>query len=1047
MNRYIFLFVWFALCHAAMAQARQTIRPTGLKVNGMELPIGVSSDRPFFSWRMEDTEQAYHQQAYQILVATSPEKLVKDEADVWNSGRKDGTTSACIVYAGATCQPCTRYFWKVRTFDKEGNASAWSASSFWETGNKNVWEARWIATDEQPILSSTEGVSWIWHPQQDAFDVPSRTTVCFSKSITLDEMPLVAIMQTCARGNYELWVNGHLVDAKTKDWQVFESQDIRRYLKLDTSNLIEVRVTTVRSASFHQATGKKLTGSYAAMAGRLTLEMSDGRIDTYPTSNGVWDSAVDGRGPKVKAVVVAGLDDARMGLHPGPMSLPAYLFRRNFDIPQKSIISARLYITAHGCYRAYINGGRVGNDWLTPGFTDYNFRTTYQTYDVTDMIGEGQNAIGVLLADGWYGSPLGWNGEHDLFQDHTNKLLAELHIRYADGSEDRIATDGGWKCARSGILKSEIYSGEIYDARLFPLGWNDKAFDESTMQSCVVCADVATRLVPVATPEVRVVEQLHPVGLKQLSERKWLADMGQNMAGIARLKVSMERGSSVTLRFAEVLDEDGNIYVENLRNASASDVYIASGKSQEEMGNLFSFHGFRYIEIEGDLPQLEAKDLTVDVLSSALHRTGSLQTSSSLINQMYSLGIWGQRSNFISVPTDCPQRDERLGYTGDGQVFWRTATFNFDSQSFARKWLDDIFDTQTEDGGVANTAPAVPKSNRKAGAPGWEDAAVIIPWTTWLQYGDTRLIDDYWERMEKYMRHVDKDSKDYIRNGGRLGDWLATDMNTPNPLISTALWGITCRMMEQMATATERTDKATYYRQKYDSIGLAFRTEFIHDGGKIGSGSQASYVMALASGFLTHDEAEQATDSLVAKIALADYHLSTGFLSTPYLLKVLAENGQADIAYRLLCNTTYPSWGYMVAKGATTWWERWNGDTGNPAMNSYNHYAFGAVAEWMYTYMAGIRADNTAPGFKRIVIAPVFSSLKQAEPVRQVRGEYLSPYGKIVSEWSLNDDGSIHLHIVTPPNTDAELRLPDGSSQQIPQGDYSTIIKTIKKGI
>ena len=1021
----------------------QTI-PVKLRCEYMIDPFGIEKMNPNLSWQTNTTENNWLQSAYQIIVATDPKLLTEKDNDVWNSGKVLGGESVGILYNGPKLISQQKYYWKVRVWDTSGQPSAWSEPAHWEMAilNKNDWTAKWISHIDNSAKSDRDDIRWVWLPDQDPTDVPRKTVASFQVKVNIKELPMVATMQTSVRGNYGLSVNGIFVDGKKKTWQLFERQDILGYLKTG-ENIVEVRVESDRTASFVEATGNALIGNYAVFAGLLKIEDKDGTIRKYPTSEGYWMSKNQNEDEWKTAKVVGELNDPRFGVDPGPLSESASLFRKEFKL-KKVVESARLYVTALGSYRMFINGNRVGNNILTPEFTNYNERITYQTYDITSLLNKTDNVVGSMLGDGWYGSPLGWNGEYDLFGSTPNMLLAEIHIRYKDGTKDKIITDESWKAHRSPVLKSEIYSGEYYDARLEQDGWNAVRFNDKGWENVNIMNKSYDLLSPQANEPIKVTQTIKPVTIRKTDDQKWIIDMGQNLVGWIKLNVKGESGTVVKTRFAEILDSDGNLYTDNLRNATATNTYVLKGKGTETYTPHFTFQGFRYVEISGYPGQLSDDAIVAEVISSVDKPTGFVQTSSSLVNSMYSLGIWGQLGNFISVPTDCPQRDERLGYTGDGQVFWRTGTYNFDIASFTHKWMKDILDEQTKDGGFTNTAPAVPKNNRKNGAPGWEDAGVIVPWSTWMQYGDKSIILENWQAMSRYMDYVERQSEDYIRPGGRLGDWLGLDNTTPNQLISTGLWAMTAEMMSQMAIAIGKTEEAVKYSELRKKIQAVFQEKFISSDGKIGSGSQTSYVIALHTGMVPESLKKVAVEKLVEAIEAKDWHLSTGFLGTPYLLFALSENGRADVAYRLLLNETYPSWGYMIKKGATTWWERWNSDTSDPTMNSHNHYAFGSVVEWVYRSMAGINTDPERPGFKNVIISPIFD---RSGKITQAKGKYDSVYGEIVSEWVANSDNTATLKIKIPANTTAKIVLPaeatfkdKKTTLEIGSGSYEFII-------
>ncbi len=1021
---FVVLFV-NGLARADLRHAQEKVgkaaHPFALRCNYRVNPMGIETLTPNFSWQIATHEQNWLQSAYQIVVATTPEALTEKNYNVWNSGKTNGGESVSITYDGPALKARQRYYWKLRVWDQNNKVSVWSEPASWEMGimDKNDFAAHWIAPGRDDTGEKRKNIKWIWLSDQEATKVPRNTLATFRLKLNFKELPVIAAMHTAVRGNYTLIVNGKMVDVKEKAWQAFERQDILQYLKIG-SNTVDVKISAERTASFKQNTGERLPGRYAAFAGLLSLELKDGTSLNYPTSCGKWFAKSKEQKGWQQAKIAGELNDPNFGLDPGPLSKPVAMMRKDFPLKRK-VKSARLYISALGSYRAFINGKRIGNDEFTPEFTNYHKRLSYQTYDVTLLLNKGKNTIASFLADGWYGSPLSWHGEYDIFGSGPNMLLAELHIVYKNGTSEKIISDGTWKTERSPILKSEIYSGEYYDARLEQSAWNSTGFDDNTWKQVQVIDYGYEHLSAQETTPVRLTKQIKPTEIKKAGEQRWIIDMGQNLVGRVKLKMKGTEGKVVKLRFAEILSSPESLYVENLRAATSTDSYVMKGNTEEEYTPAFTFHGFRYVELIGYPGELTSKDIVAEAISSVENPTAYIETSSELLNKMYELGIWGQRGNFISIPTDCPQRDERLGYTGDGQVFWRTGSYNFDIASFTHKWMSDIRDEQTPDGSFTNTAPAVPKNNQKNGSPGWEDAGIIVPWTSWQQYGDKSIISENWEAMERYMDHVERKSNKYIRPGGFLGDWLAPDITTPNNLIATGLWGMTAKMMAQMAKATGKEEEADKYWALNEKIRAAFQQTFIADDGTVGSGSQTSYVIALHTGMIPSELKATVVEKLVKAIEDRNWHVSTGFMGTPYVLFALSDNGRADVAYRLLQNETFPSWGYMIKNGATTWWERWNSDTGDPKMNSFNHYAFGSVVEWMYRAMIGINTLPEKPGFKEIIISPVFDTVGK---ITAAKGRYQSVYGEIVSEWRFETKDTLKLKVKIPANTRAKIILP-----------------------
>ena len=754
-----------------------------------------------------------------------------------------------------------------------------------------------------------------------------------------------------------------------------------------------------------EATSDGVSGGFAAL-----IKIPGTRLP----SDGHWQAATAAGGPWQPAAVLADASDPKFGTLWPPR--PAAMLMKEIRIA-KPVRSARLRATALGSHRVMLNGARIGEDILTPEWTDYRKRVLYQTYDVSGQLKRGANTLEALLGYGWYGSALGWRGDRWNFGPPPPRLLAQMEVTYTDGSRDVFGTDSTWKAAESPIQYSELYGGEFYDARKeHPATW----------ANVDVAAAPAASVEAQSSPAIRVTQTLRPEKVNSPKPGVYVFDMAQNMVGWVRLRVNGAAGTKVRLRFAERLDPDGSVYTDNLRGAEATDTYILRGGGNETFEPHFTYHGFRYVELTG-FPGTPALDtISGLVFHTTAPYTGTFTSSSEIVNQIWKNTMWGQRGNIVSVPTDCPQRDERLGWMGDAGIFWRTAAYNMDMQSFTHKWMHDVVDAQSPQGGFPDVAPRV--IDNSDGAPAWGDAGVIIPWTAWRQYADRRIVEENWPAMERWMNYIHEPNPDLIwskRRNNDFGDWVPANSTTPKDLIATAYWAQDAKMMAEMARAIHRDADAARYTKLFDGIREAFIRKFVRSDSTIGNDSQTCYALALHIGLVPDSLRKAAVDRLVAGIQSRQNHLSTGFLGTPHLMFALSENGRADVAYTLLLNETYPSWGYTIRKGATTIWERWNGDSGDPSMNSYNHYAFGSVVEWLYREMAGIDTDPLAPGFEKIVIRP------RPDPrVRHARAEYDSVRGKIVSEWTLDPAGALSLNVTIPANTTATVILPDGTKRK-----------------
>ncbi len=711
----------------------------------------------------------------------------------------------------------------------------------------------------------------------------------------------------------------------------------------------------------------------------------------------------------------------------------------------KQIAEARLYITCRGLYEAYINGEKVGDELFTPGWTSYHSRLQYQVYDVTKMRKSGDNALGVILGDGWYRGPLVWQGKKNLY-GKKSALLYQLEVTYSDGSSKSILSDNSWKASTGAILKSEIYDGELYDATLEQSGWNMPDFDESDWTTCKEVGTDYSVLTASCGEKVRVTEELKPVEKIITPKGELVFDFGQNMVGWVNFKLKGNKGDRIVLNHAEVLDKEGNFYTENLRVAKAEDEYIFKGEGIEEFEPHFTFHGFRYVKISGYKGEVNTTDLTAKVIHSDMEATGEFTCSDTLVNRLQKNIDWGLRGNFLDVPTDCPQRDERLGWTGDAQVFASTACFNRNTANFYTKWMKDFTVDQKSDGSVPWVVPNVVENGGGTGwsdgygATGWADAAVIIPWTVYQSYGDSMILKNQYASMKGWQEYMILHAGDrYIFDYGfHFGDWLAfaeymsykynapdygyAGANTEKDLIATAYFYYTTGLMAKIADVLGYNEDAERYKSIRPKIKAAFAKEFVTQTGRLTSGTQTAYILALSFGIMPDDMREIAAKRLADDVTHFG-HLTTGFLGTPLICQALSDNGYPDLAYKLLLNKRYPSWLYPVTKGATTIWERWDcikpdGSFQDAGMNSFNHYAYGAVGEWLYTRVAGIRIDEENPGYKHFIVQPLFT-----DSLNDVKASYNSLYGQIKSEWNVTGD-NVNMNVTVPVNTTATVYVP-----------------------
>ncbi|MGO9316910.1 MAG: family 78 glycoside hydrolase catalytic domain [Terracidiphilus sp.] len=1048
-----------AMC--ASAAGAQASSPAALRVDEMSTPLGIDDAQPRFSWQLRDSRQNARQTAYRLLVASQPELLAVGKADVWDSGRVASAQSVGVPYAGAALAPSTRYHWKVLVWDQAGEPAPESPVSWWETGlMKQDWRAQWIGyeTPEEAAVRHASA-EWIASPDQipmpDALALPSgkpfEQHIAYRQTVTLAKPVLHATLYATAQDTVSAWINGAQVMTANPypPWRQFPW---KKFVRADATSALTTGSNSIAIEQVHYLQPSEKAASLPMIA-TLFVEYADESTEVFASGTS-WKSSLEfGPGWQQKNFDDAGWKNAiewkpAQGTRDEPLGHPwipdlVKIFHSAFTV-NTPVKSARLYATALGAYEMFLNGQRVGDQVLAPGWTDYRERVVYQTYDVTDQVVQGKNAISAMLAPGWYETPLEWFQQPNNYGDTPPALRAQLRIEHTDGSVEWIKTGMEWQANTSYILHSELYDGETQDDRaiLLTLGSSVTSVIADSWPHAIPIDPRPVEIVAQSFPPVRVERELQAISLTEPKAGVYVYDFGQNFSGVESLKLKGPEGTDLRLRFAEVLNADGTVYSDNLRTAKATDHFVLGGARVTEFSPQFTFHGFRYAELTG-LPYAPDKDaVTGMVFHTDAPFTIQLKTGNALINQLWSNILWGQRSNFVGVPTDCPQRDERLGWMGDAQVFWRAASYNMDLAAFSRKFAADMRGTQVGTPYYGIYAPGTSRESKGWG-PGWSDAGVIVPWTSWLQTGDMSIIEENWAAMEKYLDAIAAANPDGLwRNeyGIPFGDWLSPEGKTDIVLIATAYWAYDVTLMREMAHATGRSQAEEKYRQLFEKIRAAFEKQFVHEDGFVagadnsaspfgainnpnakshGGDTQTGYVLALHMNLLPQELRAAAAKKLVAKIEANHSLLATGFLGTPYLLEELTKAGYPELAYKLLLNTEYPSWGYMVQHGATTMWERWNGDQmiADPGMNSFNHYAYGAVADWIYRYAAGIDATPLDAGFHTIILHPVFDRRLGSLDLR-----YQSAYGEIHSSWSVEGDRA-HWTVTIPPNAKGWLRL------------------------
>ncbi len=978
---------------------------TRLRCESLVSPLGIGETAPRLSWIDLSSAPNMTQTAYQVLCSSKP----NGPADFWDSGTVASDDSTQVVYAGRPLRSRDRVYWRVKIWDQTGHASPYSQSSVFEEGllEPSDWNAQWISSSPDPLERSDSLANWMWTDEGDpAKEAPSgsrwfRARVLVPGGQRID----LAQLRVLVDDHFTVLVNGT---------EIAHGDGFSNYTVVPIGQSLHPGENTVEI----KATNDKGPAGLAVLGEVKFTDGSGQRLDSPHD----WQAASSPSGPwKLPKVL------GPVGMKPWGLVRPivppdrAAYFRKRFSV-DKAVARARVYASARGLYELYLDGRKVGSDLLRPGWTDYNRRIQYQTYDVTRALGAGAHALGLIVGDGWYSGNIAWAGRNQY--GRIDKGLAQLEITYSDGTSETISTDGSWRAGGGPILQNDLYMGETYDARDTQRGWATAGFDDTSWKTPYTLSVNGSRLVSQMDPSVRVLATLPAKALSQPKPGVWVFDLGQNMVGHVRLKVSGPRGATILIRHAEMLNPDGTAYTTNLRHALATDSYTLSGNGVETYEPTFTFHGFRYVELTGfpGVPKLDA--VTGIVVGTDSPQTGTFECSSSLVNSIQHNILWGQRGNYLEVPTDCPQRDERLGWMGDAQIFVRTACFNNDVESFHTKWTQDVVDAQSSDGGFSDVSPRV--GDPADGAPAWGDAGVIVPWTIYQCYGDKRLLERRYDAMASWVHYIDSANPDHLwvkRSNNNFGDWLNVNDPTPAPVLATAYFAHDADLMARISTALGKQQEAEAYTSLFEQIKAAFQRAYVRDDGFIQGDSQTDYVLALWFDLLPSTLRQAAADRLVRKIEDRKMHLSTGFVGTGYLAPVLSSIGRSDIAYKLLTSDTYPSWGFEVKNGATTMWERWDGwtpDKGfeDPGMNSFNHYAFGAIGQWMYSDVGGIDLDPSQPGYKRFVIHP-----RMDPAISWAKAALESVHGRISSSWK-RAKGHFELNVVVPPNTSALVVVP-----------------------
>lgn len=986
-------------------------------------PLGIDARIPRFSWVASSRARGTRQTAYEVLVYSNTPPGPRSQTAIWSSGRVDSDNNVHVEYGGPPLESRGRYHWMVRVWDQHGRVAV-SRPAHFEMGllQASDWKGKWIGisplnTDERlPLV----GAKWIW--LRDVSQAASAKRVALRKTFVLPPTAVVRRAELVYVGPRVgmPWEDdaAHVIDINGRRYPKFSSphDDPRRF---DVTSALRPgdNVLTIESPFAPQE----------AAAAVLMLDMENGtrlRIDSDDT----W---MTNYGPSVKTgdgnrKTSAWQPARELGPFGQPQNgdasfaradklvPPAYL-RRAFTA-NRSVRTARLYITATGVYETHLNGAELSDHRLAPGWTDYGARLRYQTYDVTTRIRKGTNVLGVIVADGWFS---GRNGAGQNIWGVHKALLAQLHLEFDDGSTQVIATDDDWQGNTGPYRSTDLFDGVVYDARRELPGWSARVTKNEGWRAVVpLNPTVGVLQAPIEAPE-RITQIIPAVSVTKGQTGQYVFDLGQNIAGNVKVRLRAPAGREVTLRYAEVLNPDGSLFTSNLRTAGSTDRYIAKGSGVELFEPRFTYHGFRYVEVEGAV-DMKRSDLQGVVTHTDVPRVGTFKTSDRRLNQLHANMTWTARNNFHSIPTDCPQRDERMGWAADIVLFAPAAAFSFDLAAFLSKYATDLRDAQLPNGSFPDVAPSLPFLAH--GSYAWADAGVMLPWWLYQRYGDKRVLEQGYDAMVRWVDYKTSRSPNLLNKDWSFGDWLSLE-ETPHKILAPLYHQHVALLVAKIAGLLGKQEDAQRFNTLANDIRRAYQKAFVAADGSMGVNTQTAYAVAL------HFDAyppqlRQAGERKLAQLVEQTGHLKTGLLGTAAIMPALSRAGRDDLAYSLLMRDTYPSWLQAVNAGATTLWERWDsydpnrGPENRGDMNSLNQYALGSVGGWIYPNVAGIASDPEAPGFKRVIIRPV-----PGGGITSATAEHASVRGMIRARWTSNQQG-VSLAVEVPVHATARVFVP-----------------------
>ena len=1016
---------------------------TRLQCEYLTNPVGIDTPAPRLSWILSEdqTVRGRKQTARRILVASSPEKLAADTGDLWDTGRVESDQSVQVPYAGRVLRSHQACWWKVRVWhttssakgDGDGQASPWSAPASWSMGllESDDWAAQWIshtphtprslAEGDPGHLLNFDGCSWVWAPDAEPPDTLPKGNRFFRKRIVLPGDAVIdwAYLLLAADDRYWLYVNGKRCSISRDEphaWRQGYEVELTEKLRAG-ENVLALQVLNREPGP-------------AGLAGKLVIRLAGGKQHVLPIDES-WKASIrggrnwqqpefdDAKWPPARALRKVGDEPwgvPKRGYAVGWFqTAPSPLFRKTFSI-ESPVKRAVVYVTGLGYYELRLNGEKVGDRVLDPAFTRYDRRVLYSAYDVTGQIRTGNNALGVMVGNGWYNmhTRATWDFDQSPWRGEPCMRL-HLRLEMADGSARTLASDATWKASTGPLVLDGIRAGEVYDARNEQPGWDTAGFSDAAWSAATRASAPAGKLRAQMMPPLRITETLRPVSVRETRPGVYLFDLGQTVSGWARLRVNGPAGTKVTLRYSERVREDGSLDRDEIgkfvfAGPFQEDTYILKGNGHEAWEPRFVYHGFQYVQMTGFPGKPAANSLEGRVVHTDFEPAGTFRCSNELLNRIQTLTSWSYRGNYHGYPTDCPQR-EKNGWTGDAHLAAEQALLNWRSAAAYTKWMEDIREEQRDSGELAAIIPTSGWGYKWGNGPAWDSAYVLVPWYVYLYRGDRRILETHYESMKRYVDYVASRSPGHIADFG-LGDWAPADTETPRNVTSTGYFYVDTVIVARTAALLGREADAEKYRQLAGSIRAAFNRTFYRGEGRYANGSQTALSCALYQDLVEPNERPRVVARLVEAVHARDDHLDVGILGAKYLFNALSDNGQHELAYRVATQTTLPSYGHWVEQGATTLWEHWDGHS------SLNHIMFGDISAWMVKYVAGIRADPQHPGFKHIIVHP-----RPPADMTWAEARHDSMHGPISVRWEKKDGGML-LQVALPPNTTATVTLP-----------------------